>query len=177
MDEEFVGNTSFTAKDLDAALGHGLPLDVHLMVKKPLEWVDDFLVDGVEWISAHAEALRATPVLEKIIASGRKAGLALNPATRAGVIKLYADIADFVLVMGVQPGKGGQSFQPEVLPKITELANDYGKLVSVDGGINADTGPECVRAGAQKLCVGSYLFNNLAWNDEDKDKELVSSLG
>ena len=173
MEEEFVGNTSFTAKDLDFVLGKGLPLDVHLMVKKPLDWVDDFLVDGVEWVSAHAESLRTTPVLQKIIDSKKKAGLALNPRTHAGIIKLYNDITDFVLVMGVQPGKGGQAFQPEVLSKITELAGDYGKLVSVDGGVNGETGPQCAKAGAQKLCVGSYLFNNLKWDDEEADRKLI----
>ena len=176
MEEEFVGNTSFTAKDLDRVLGKGLPLDVHLMVKKPLDWVDDFLVDGVEWVSAHAESLRTTPVLQKIINSKKKAGLALNPRSHAGIIKLYADITDFVLVMGVQPGKGGQAFQPKVLLKITELASDYGKLVSVDGGLNADTAPQCVKAGAQKLCVGSYLFNNLSWDDEEADRKLIDSI-
>jgi len=176
MDGDFVPEKAFERGDLDSVLGK-LPVDVHFMVRRPAEWnIKSFLVDGVEWASVHAEALRATAALEEIAAAGKKAGLAFNPGTQAGIMKLYDDLADYALVMGVQPGRGGQEFDESVLAKITELSEGYGKPVSVDGGLNASTGPECVRAGAQRLCSGNYLFNKLSWNDEATDKELVASL-
>ncbi len=141
-----------------------MPFDVHLMIVNPIKHVPDFLSAGSDMITLHVET---TEDVEKSLTvikdGGAKAGLSLNPGTPIDSIMPYLDMLDLVLIMSVQPGFGGQSFQEHCLDKISAIRNvvDERKLavdISVDGGINRGTGRRCVEAGASVLAAGSSLF-------------------
>ena len=142
-------------------------LDVHLMISDPLAYVEPFAKAGADLICFHIEAV-ADPgaVLEQIHACGVRAAIALKPATPASALAPWIDRLDMALVMTVEPGFGGQAFQPEMLEKIREvraMADRTGKkdppfLLEVDGGINPETAALCREAGANVLVAGSYVF-------------------
>jgi ribulose-phosphate 3-epimerase len=138
-----------------------LPLDVHLMIEKPEKYVDDFLKAGSDMITMHVETINASGFklqARRLKKKGIKAGISLNPGTPFKKIKNFLDAADFVLVMTVNPGFGGQEFIPSVLPKIRKLRSVYNGDISVDGGINGKTARWVVNAGANVLAAGSYIF-------------------
>ncbi len=141
-----------------------LILDTHLMVSNPEDHVEAFAGAGVDLITIHVEATaHLDRVLRKIKALGVQAGVALNPATSPEVLDYVWPLLDMVLVMSVNPGAGGQSFISAVLPKIAYLAEKIrlirpGAELQVDGGINRETAPRVIEAGATVLVAGSAVF-------------------
>jgi len=138
-----------------------LPLDVHLMIENPQNFINDFVKAGSDMITMHIETINAKryPLYAKRLKSkGIKAGISLNPATPLAKIINVLNLVDLVLVMSVNPGFSGQAFIPAVLPKIKQLRSIFNGDISVDGGVNDKWAGSIVRAGANILAVGSYIF-------------------
>jgi ribulose-phosphate 3-epimerase len=141
-----------------------LPLDCHLMIENPDEFVPAFAEAGANWVSVHYEACRHLHrSLELIAQHGMKSGVVLNPATRVELIADMLPMVHHVLVMSVNPGFGGQKFIPFSLDKIRHLAElrremGLGFRIEVDGGIAHDTVAQVVQAGAELLVAGSAVF-------------------
>ena len=139
-------------------------LDVHLMIENPERYVDEFADCGADLITVHAESCRHLDrVLSQIHQKGKKAGVALNPATSLSTLDYVLDKADMILIMTVNPGFGGQKFIESSCRKIRELKNriDAAGLhtdIQVDGGINAQTLPKVRKAGANVIVAGSAVF-------------------
>lgn len=166
MDGSFVPNITFGASMCRALRGFtDLKFDAHLMVAEPAKWIDEFCTAGADIITVHAEADRHLQrTLKRIKDLGVKAGVALNPATSETAIEYVLDVCDMVLVMGVNPGFGGQSFIPAVLEKIRRIramAENAGLDIDieVDGGVNEKTAALCIEAGANVLVAGSAYYN------------------
>ena len=162
MDGHFVPNLTM-GPDILRAVREAVPqayLNVHLMVMRPDLYAPKFIEAGADTVLIHAEAsgdLRAT--LAAIRAAGKRAGLTLNPETPVAALQGFEDLLDEVLIMTVHPGFGGQAFIEAGLPKIAEVARQLPPVdISVDGGINAETGARCAAAGANVLLAGSFLF-------------------
>lgn len=139
-----------------------LPMHCHLMVTGPENMIEGFAKAGAERISFHHEAVRHHhKMIQSIKALGVKAGIALNPATPVWSLEDIIDDLDFVLLMSVNPGFGGQKFILETLDKITMLREMKPDLdIEVDGGVNDKTAPKIIEAGANILVSGSYLFGS-----------------
>jgi len=138
-----------------------LPLDVHLMIEHPQNFIDSFIAAGSNMITVHIETLsigKIKALKTKLKAKKVKLGVSLNPNTPFKKIKDVLGLVDFVLVMSVYPGFGGQSFIPGVLFKIKQLRAAFKKDIAVDGGINERTARLVVSAGANVLAAGSYIF-------------------
>lgn len=138
-----------------------LPLDVHLMIENPQKYIKDFIVAGSDMITMHIETVSAAEFKKQaaILKEEKiKVGVSLNPATSLSKIKAVLSYVDFVLVMSVNPGFGGQAFIPQVLPKIKQLRSIFSGDISVDGGINEKTAQDVIRAGANIIAAGSYIF-------------------
>lgn len=136
-----------------------LPLDVHLMIENPGEYVSQFVKAGADRVTIHAEAVSDLPkVVNQIHALGAKAGVALRPQSGIDFLKPCLEKIDLALLMTVNPGFGGQAFMPEVLPKIEALRKIYRGHIQVDGGINAQTAASTRSAGADVLVAGTYIF-------------------
>ncbi|HOQ80531.1 MAG TPA: ribulose-phosphate 3-epimerase [Candidatus Cloacimonadota bacterium] len=167
MDGHFVPNLTFGAPIIKYIKKYAkLPLDVHLMVTNPNDFVQPLADIGVDYLSFHTETeYHADRLIHHIKNNKMKAGIVLNPATHHNTIEYLADIIDFVLVMSVNPGFGGQSFINNSLQKIARI-NDYRELnnhsfeIEVDGGVNDKIAPLLVEAGADILVAGSYIFNS-----------------
>ena len=168
MDGCFVDNISFGLPVLQNLLGCSeLPADVHLMIQDPLRFISRFAMEGVKWISFHAEsASPADKTISAIHAAGISAGIALSPGTPVETVFPYLPLlnrGDFVLIMTVEPGWGNQAFIESTLEKIKvlhERFQTYGLPlhIQVDGGINDVTAPVCREAGADFIVSGSYLL-------------------
>jgi ribulose-phosphate 3-epimerase len=167
MDGRFVPNITIGPLVLAALKGKGFPpMDVHLMIVEPERYVADFAKAGAEYITVHVEAsphLHRT--LQMIRAAGAKPGVVLNPHTPISSIQHVLGMVDLVLLMSVNPGFGGQAFIPEVLPKCEELSALREKLglkflIEIDGGVNEKTAPALIKAGADVLVAGSYVFGS-----------------
>lgn len=165
MDGDFVPNITFGPPVIKAIRKHSdITFDAHLMIQDPIRYIDAFADAGCDMITVHCEAEGDIHgAIAKIKAKGLKAGISINPETDVSAMEEYLPEVDFVLVMTVHPGFGGQSFIADCVPKISwtkEWAKKNGKelLVSVDGGINKDTSKVCVDAGVDVLVAGSYLF-------------------
>ncbi|MFA6129419.1 MAG: ribulose-phosphate 3-epimerase [Candidatus Omnitrophota bacterium] len=138
-----------------------LPLDVHLMIENPAKYIGAFVEAGSDMITVHIEvvSLKELAAIAKILKRrGVKLGVSLNPATPLAKIKKALALVDFVLVMSVNPGFGGQAFIPSALTKIRQLRAIFKKDIAVDGGINNITGRQVKEAGANVLAAGSYIF-------------------
>jgi ribulose-phosphate 3-epimerase len=138
-----------------------LPLDVHLMIERPQNFVDDFIQAGSDMITLHIETISYKELKAqgaKLKKRGVKLGISLNPNTPLAKIKKALPLADFVLVMTVNPGFSGQKFMPLVLPKIKKLRSIFSGDISVDGGINDKVAGKIIRSGANILAAGSYIF-------------------
>jgi ribulose-phosphate 3-epimerase len=165
MDGRFVPNLTI-GPPVVAALRKvtRLPLDVHLMVVEPERLVADFAAAGADSLTVHVEAAtHLHRLLQQIRSLGKRAGVALNPATGPETIRWVLDHLDLVLVMSVNPGFGGQSFIEAVLPKIEAVRSMLGPRdvrVQVDGGVKADNAAEVVRRGADVLVAGSAVFEH-----------------
>lgn len=165
MDGMFVPNITFGAPVIRAIRKHSdIPFDAHLMIQDPVRYIDDFADAGCDMITVHCEANGdISAAIDKINARGLTAGISVNPETDVNKALQYLEKVDLVLVMTVHPGFGGQSFISDCIPKISflrEWANKHSKKlnISVDGGINTETGKACVEAGASVLVAGSSLF-------------------
>jgi ribulose-phosphate 3-epimerase len=165
MDGRFVPNITI-GPVVVAALRRAtrLPLDVHLMIEEPERYVDDFARAGADTIGVHVEACRHLHrVVQQIRAAGKRASVTLNPATPVEQVRYVLADVDQVLVMSVNPGFGGQSFIPGVLPKIRALADEIAARrlaveVEVDGGIKVDNAATVAAAGGTVLVAGSAVF-------------------
>jgi ribulose-phosphate 3-epimerase len=141
-----------------------LPLDCHLMIENPDQFIPEFAEAGADWISVHQEACRhLNRTLQLIRDHGAKAGVVINPATPVDTLSEVLDIVDYVLVMSVNPGFGGQKFIPGAVHKIRKLAElrrqrGLGYRIEVDGGVALDTVTEVVQAGAEILVAGNAVF-------------------
>jgi ribulose-phosphate 3-epimerase len=143
-----------------------LPLDVHLMIDRPLRYAERFCEAGADVLTLHVEA--DTPehtreALETIRACGKKAGLSLKPGTPAEAALPYLELCDLILVMTVEPGFGGQKFMADMMPKLKTLrrwldGKNPGCELEVDGGVNAETARICRENGANVLVAGSAWF-------------------
>ena len=143
-----------------------LPLDCHLMIENPDQYIASFAESGADWISVHQEeCVHLNRTLELIKSHGCRAGVVINPATPVTTLAEVLDIVDYVLVMSVNPGFGGQKFIPASLNKIARLAalrteRNLGFRIEVDGGVALDTVRQVVRSGAEVLVIGSAIFGS-----------------
>lgn len=174
MDGNFVPNISFGFPIIEAIRSKTDKIfDCHLMIARPEEYVERFCNAGCDMVSFHIEATNhADRVIQIIKNSGKKAGIVLNPQTSIESVKYLLPKLDYVLIMTVNPGFGGQKFIPEMLDKIEELAKireekGYSFLIQVDGGVNVETSKLCRDKGADLLVCGSFLFGA-----EDKENTL-----
>lgn len=174
MDGNFVPNISFGFPIIESIRPKtDKVFDCHLMIANPENYVEQFCKVGCDMVSFHIEATNhADRVIQVIKNNGKKAGIVLNPQTSIESIKYLLPKLDYVLIMTVNPGFGGQKFIPEMLEKIEELAKlreekNYNFLIEVDGGINTETSKACRDKGADLLVCGSFLFGA-----SDKEKTL-----
>lgn len=166
MDAHFVPNLTFGAKTIKHLRSRTqLPLDTHLMISEPGRYLDDYLDAGCDSITIHVEVKEEiAPILRRIRAAGRAAGLALRPATPLEALRPYKELLDIVMVMTVEPGFGGQTFMRHVatdklLPARELLSHKvFGGEVHVDGGINRETAEFVGALGVDVVVVGSALF-------------------
>ena len=165
MDGHFVPNITIgppVVKSLRKATK--LPLDCHLMIENPNQYISDFAEAGANWVSVHYEVCpHLHRTLELIISHGMKPGVVLNPATRVDLIVDVLPMVHHVLIMSVNPGFGGQEFIPFSLDKIRRLAELRREMgltfrIEVDGGIAHDTVAQVVQAGAELLVAGNAVF-------------------
>lgn len=161
MDGHFVPNISF-GPGVSACIkkGTNLPLDCHLMIKNPENYVEEFAKAGASIISVHAETTdHLDRLLHQIKELGVKPAVAINPATPLESIKYVLDIVDMVLIMSVNPGFGGQSLIPYCLDKISELRQTKPELdIQIDGGVKLENILDAKNAGANIFVVGSAIF-------------------
>lgn len=167
MDGQFVPNISIGLPILEAVRkGTQLPIDVHLMIEEPEKYVELFAEYGADMISVHVEA---TPhihrVIEQIKNKNVKAGVVINPGTPVDAILSVIKMVDYVLVMTVNPGFGGQSFITDTVDKLDQLSKIKDELnldfeIEVDGGINNETVETVINHGATMLVAGSYFFKH-----------------
>jgi ribulose-phosphate 3-epimerase len=165
MDGHFVPNITIGPSVIAALRKHSDKVfDVHLMISPVDPFIEDFARAGADIITVHPEAGTHTHrTLQAIKAAGKKAGIALNPGTPAKMLDYYWDLLDLVLVMSVNPGFGGQSFIESQLGKIESIRKMIDKTgrdidLQVDGGINAETAPRAIAAGANVLVAGTATF-------------------
>ena len=141
-----------------------LPLDVHLMIENPENYISAFKDAGADIITFHYEAAsdKVLEIAQKIKNLGLKAGLSIKPKTKAGEIFEFLPYLDMVLVMTVEPGFGGQSFMHDCAQKITEIRQVAPStlIIQVDGGINNVTGHVCTSLGANSLVAGNYIYGH-----------------
>lgn len=165
MDGHFVPNITYgpiivTAVNRSTAL----PIDVHLMIADPDKYIEDFAKAGADWISVHAEAcIHLNRTISLIKQCGAKAGVALNPGTPLSVLEWVVEELDYILIMTVNPGFGGQAFISNSLEKIKSLRSMLAKrgiapLIQVDGGVNDDTIASLCQAGTDAFVAGSAIF-------------------
>lgn len=167
MDGVFVPNISFGFPIIEALKKVAeKPLDVHIMITNPDQYIAQFAKSGADILTVHYEVC---PHLHRTIAgikeAGMKAGVALNPHTPVNVLESVIADLDLVLIMSVNPGFGGQKFIQQAVEKVRQLkamiqASGSKALIEVDGGVNTTTGTELVAAGADALVAGSFVFNN-----------------
>ena len=167
MDGSFVPNFSFGLPALKAIRDvTDMPLDVHLMIEKPIRYVERFVAAGADWLTIHIEAdsqENTIKALQLIRSMGCRAGISLKPGTKAEEAEPYLALCDLILVMTVQPGFGGQKFKEDMMPKLRSLRSrlnevNPGCILSVDGGVDRNTAPICKANGAEVLVTGYAYF-------------------
>ena len=160
MDGHFVPNLTM-GSDLVKSLKGIAPLDVHLMITDPCDFIDDFCEAGADIISVHIEANKPKEALQLIKSKSIKAGIALNPSTPKEAIEDVVSEADMILVMSVEPGYCGQSFHENAIDRVKEYRGKYPeKLIEVDGGVSTSNSEKLIQAGADILVAGSAVFNS-----------------
>ena len=178
MDGHFVPNISFGYSILkDISKVTDKYLDVHLMISDPFKYVDNFIASNASLIVFHYEAVEENEIdklIKHIKNNNVDVGIAIKPDTCQDVLKPFLSQLDLVLVMSVEPGIGGQTFNHRRIDKVSELAelreeHNHPYLIEVDGGINESTAKLCRQAGVDVLVAGSYVFNS-----DDYTKAIVS---
>ncbi len=185
MDGLFVPNLTFGPILVEAVRRvTSLPLDVHLMIVQPERYLEDFAQAGADHITVHFEATyHPHRAVQKVKELGKKAGLAVNPATPLEAFEPLLPELDLALLMSVNPGFGGQRYIPTATPRLRRLKEmrdrlNPGCLIEVDGGVNRKTVAEVYRAGADVVVAGSALFNDRPVAENLKAlKEVIYALG
>lgn len=177
MDGVFVPNISFGFPVIEAIKKHATkPLDVHIMIQNPDDYIGDFKKFGADILTVHFEACRHLHrTIQSIKNHGMKAGVALNPHTPVHLLEDVISDLDLVLIMSVNPGFGGQKFIENAVNKVRQvkeliIRTNSKALIEVDGGVNLETGKKLVEAGANALVAGSFVFNS------DSPIETIASL-
>ncbi len=162
MDGHFVPNMSYGLPIVSAVRKvTQLPIETHLMISNPADYIERFHTAGANAVTFHFEAVdNPRPLLDKLRSLDAEAGLAINPETPVEAIRPYLDVLDVVLVMSVSPGFGGQAFETVALDKLRQLREsvDSHVILEVDGGVNVKTIASCAEAGAHSFIVGSGIF-------------------
>jgi ribulose-phosphate 3-epimerase len=167
MDGIFVPNISIGIPVVQALRPvTAMPLDVHLMIDRPIRYVEEFVKAGADWLTIHVEADQPQNILDtldKIHELGCKAAISLKPRTPAEVAIPYLEKCDMILVMTVEPGFGGQKFMADMMPKVKQLRAMLDEVnpschLEVDGGVDLKTGVVCKENGANVLVAGSAFF-------------------
>ncbi len=177
MDGNFVPRYGMYSEQLSAIKKiTNIPVDVHMMIEEPQRYIDEFITAGADIIAVHAEACKHLHhTLKKIKDSGIKSGVVLNFATPLNVLDYLLDYVDMVELMAINPGIVGHKIIPEIYKKISDLKNiiiKSGKkiIIEIDGGVNPDTAPEMIKAGADMLVCGtSSIFKP----DITVDKKII----
>ncbi|MFT5780342.1 MAG: ribulose-phosphate 3-epimerase [Crocinitomicaceae bacterium] len=167
MDGVFVPNMSFGFPVIKAIKKHATkPLDVHLMIVNPDQYIEEFAKSGADVLTVHYEACtHLHRTVQAIRAAGMKAGVALNPHTNVDVLENVIEDLDLVLIMSVNPGFGGQKFITNAYTKVAQTKaliqkHNSSAKIEVDGGVNLETGKLLLEAGADVLVAGSFVFNS-----------------
>lgn len=165
MDGKYVPNLTFGPPVIKAIRPFtSIPFDVHLMIEKPEDSVEDYIAAGANRITFHTDAtIHAHRLIHRIKEAGIKAGISLNPSQNPESVRYLLDDVDLVLLMSVNPGFGGQSFISSTIEKAKQVRamTDREDLeIMVDGGINETTGAAMVEAGCDSLVAGSYIFKH-----------------
>lgn len=171
MDGKFVKNKTWTISEIKKITSYSkLPLDVHLMVENPSKYIEDYALLNTSYITFHYEAVKdIDKMINEIKNYGLKVGIAINPETSEEVVFPYLSKIDEVLIMSVHPGKSGQSFiesTPDKIERLKEeiLRQNVKTIISVDGGINDETGNLCVQKGVDILVSASYIHKDIVNN-------------
>ncbi|MFH1622086.1 MAG: ribulose-phosphate 3-epimerase [Candidatus Omnitrophota bacterium] len=164
MDGNFVPNITI-GPDVVKSINEStkLPIHAHLMILNPQNYIESFAKAGSDIISFHIEALnfsieKSKKVIKMIKGFGKRPAIVINPPTPLNQIKPLLKLVDWVLIMTVNPGFGGQKFMKEVIPKIKALRKIYKKDIEIDGGINNENAKLVVKAGANILAAGTFIF-------------------
>ncbi len=167
MDGVFVPNISFGFPVIKAIKKHATkPLDVHLMIANPDQYIEEFAKSGADILTVHFEVCpHLHRTIQAIKAAGMQAGIALNPHTNVSVLEDVIEELDLVLIMSVNPGFGGQSFIDNACKKVAQVKLLIEKSgspakIEVDGGVNLETGARLIQSGADVLVAGSFVFNS-----------------
>jgi ribulose-phosphate 3-epimerase len=167
MDGVFVPNISFGFPVIEAIKKHARkPLDVHLMIENPDQYILDFKKAGADILTVHYEScVHLHRTIQRIKEAGMKAGVALNPHTSVTLIEDLIEDLDLVLIMSVNPGYGGQKFIKNSISKVNQVKEMIQRkgskaVIEVDGGVNGETAIDLLKAGANVLVAGSYVFNS-----------------
>lgn len=171
MDGKFVENKTWTYSEVKKIVSYSsLPLDVHLMVKDPAKYIEDYALLNTTNLIFHYEAVKDIESMISLVKEyGLKVGIAINPETSEEVLFPYLKDIDVALVMSVVPGKSGQSFIENIPSKIKKLKEEIIRqgvktIISVDGGINDETGLLCKEAGVDMLVSASYIHKDIVNN-------------
>lgn len=172
MDGNFVPQVSYGQPVISSIRKYSkMPFDVHLMIEKPENSIMSYIDAGADWVTFHIESTNhADRCVQMIHEAGKKAGVAICPATPVSAIEELLPFVDLVLVMTVNPGWGGQKLIPYTIEKVKKLADiqkemDFKYLISVDGGVNQETLGNVLDAGTDIVVSGSSFFRgNLEWN-------------
>ena len=166
MDNRFVPNQTFSLEECRDIIAHStIPVDAHLMIADPDKYAPIFIEAGADQVSIHQEVCpHLDRALRNIQSEGALAGVVLNPSTPVAVLEDVLDIVDFVLIMSVNPGFGGQSFIPRALHKVQTLARMRAERgldfkIEIDGGASLKNLPDIVRAGVDWVVAGSSVFH------------------
>jgi len=175
MDGHFVPNITFGYTILNC-IKSKLPLDCHLMIENPAKHIHHFIESGAARIATHVELGEEMTKLslETTKQSGKPAGVAISPKTPVEELFPYLGLADYFVIMTVAPGFGGQEFMPEELSKVSYLREKFPEVeIVIDGGMNTATAPLAIKAGADNLVAGSFVFRS---DDRIKAIEFLKSL-
>lgn len=171
MDGKFTENKTWTFSEVKKMVSYSkLPLDVHLMVNNPEKYIEDYAMMNTSYLTFHYEAVKnVQDMIDKVKDYGLKVGISICPDTNVEVLYPYLNQIDQVLIMSVVPGKSGQSFIESSPDKIKKLKEEIEKqnvktIISVDGGINDETGLLCKEAGVDMLVSASYIHKDIIQN-------------